>query len=252
MSTRSVALRVRATECVGMYTLLRVQRGPIDPGLPGQFFMLRAEGLLLPRPMSLCTAAAGELGFLIDPIGTGTETLARLRRGDEVAVLGPLGHGFPLDATRPVLVGGGIGIAPLPYLSETLGRPPALLGFRSDAHAVAAELVPQADVVIDPVRVTEPLADLLVASPEATPLACGPEPMLEAVARLASHAWLAHEAPMACGYGACYGCVVPIDGELKRLCLEGPTVRASRLYEHCGDALSPAQARTAPEAGVAA
>lgn len=250
MSARGASLRVRATEAVGTYTVLRVRRGPIEPGLPGQFFMLRADGLLLPRPMSLCTAADGELSFLIDPIGTGTEALTQLRHGDAVAVFGPLGHGFPLDAAHPLLVGGGIGIAPLPYLSEKLGRPPALLGFRSTAHAVAAELLPQAEVVIDPVRVTEPLAELLATTPDVTPLACGPEPMLEAVARLAPHAWLAHEAPMACGYGACYGCVVAIDGELKRLCVEGPTLRASRLYEPCDD--TPAPAGVMPEAGVAA
>lgn len=230
LTGRSASLRVRATEQVGPYTLLRVNRGSLEPGVPGQFFMLRTEPLILPRPMSLCTAGEGELGFLIDPIGTGTEALAHLEAGQEIVVLGPLGIGFPHDEPDPVLVGGGIGIAPLPYLSETLGRPPSMLGFRSEAHAAAAELLPGAEVVIDPVRVTEPLAELLAGSPEATPLACGPEPMLAAVAQLAPHAWLAHEAPMACGYGACFGCVVPIDGELKRLCLEGPTVLASRLY----------------------
>jgi NAD(P)H-flavin reductase len=221
---------VRATERVGTYTLLRLDRGSLEAGLPGQFFMLRAEPLLLPRPMSICTVGEDELGFLIEPIGTGTEALSALEPGQEVAVLGPLGHGFPLDATDPILVGGGVGIAPLPYLSATLGHPPALLGFRTETHAVAAELLPHAEVVIDPVRVTEPLADALSSFPSSTPLACGPEPMLEAVAALAPHAWLAHEAPMACGYGACFGCVVPIDGVLKRLCLEGPTMLASRIY----------------------
>jgi NAD(P)H-flavin reductase len=122
---------------------------------------------------------------------------------------------------RPLLVGGGIGIAPLPYLSEALDRPPAVLGFRSEHHAEAAELVPNADVVIDPVLVTEVLPD------GRDVLACGPEPMLEAVRALHPEAQLAWEAPMACGYGACYGCVVEIDGELKRLCVEGPVLCSS-------------------------
>ena len=133
---------VVATDAVGPYTLLRVERGGLDPGRPGQFFMLEAPGRLLPRPMSLCVAPAGELGFLIDPIGPATRVLCSLAAGDELHVLGPLGNGFRLDVARPLLVGGGIGVAPLPYLSEALGRPPALLGFRSGWHAAAARFFP--------------------------------------------------------------------------------------------------------------
>ena len=104
--------------------------------------MLEPPGRVLPRPMSLCLAPPGELAFLIDPIGPGTLALYALEPGDELAVFGPLGHGFRLDVERPLLVGGGIGIAPLPYLSEALGSPPAVLGFRSDWHAEAAALLP--------------------------------------------------------------------------------------------------------------
>ena len=181
---------VTGAEQVGAYTLLRVQRGKIEPGIPGQFFMLEAPGRPLPRPMSLCLAPPAELAFLIDPIGPGTRALCTLRPGDRLAILGPLGTGYRLDVERPLLVGGGIGIAPLPYLSDTLGHPPAVLGFRSELHAQAARLVPNAEVVLEPT------------------------------------AQLAWEAPMACGYGACYGCAVEIDGELRRLCVEGPVLSA--------------------------
>ena len=71
--------------------------GGIDPGVPGQFFMLEAPGRVLPRPMSLCLAPPGELAFLLDPIGPGTRALAALEPGDELAVFGPLGNGFRLD-----------------------------------------------------------------------------------------------------------------------------------------------------------
>jgi NAD(P)H-flavin reductase len=215
------AHRVSGSEAIGPYTLLRLERGPLDPGTPGQFFMLEAPGRPLPRPMSLCLATSGELGFLIDPIGPGTRALCSLSRGDRLAILGPLGNGFRLDVERPLLVGGGIGIAPLPYLSETLGEPPAVLGFRSAWHAEAAALVPNAEVVIEPTYVTDAMP------PGHDVLACGPEPMLEAVRRLAPDAQLAWEAPMACGYGACWGCAVRIDGQLKRLCVEGPVLHAA-------------------------
>ena len=109
-------------------------------------------------------------------------------------------------------------LAPLPYLAEALRFPPAVLGFRSDAHAEAAALLPGAEVVVDPVLVTDCSLEGFDI------LACGPEPMLHAVRALRPDAQLACEAPMACGYGACYGCVVEIDNELKRLCVEGPVL----------------------------
>jgi len=213
--------RVLAVEAIGPYALLRVTRGGLEPGVPGQFFMLEAPGRVLPRPMSLCLAPRGELAFLLDPIGPGTRALAALEAGQEIQVFGPLGNGFRLEVPRPLLVGGGIGVAPFPYLSEALERPPAVLGFRSEHHAEAAALVPNAEVVIDPVLVTEAMPR------DRDVLACGPEPMLEAVRSICPNAQLAWEAPMACGYGACYGCVVEIDGELKRLCVEGPILGGS-------------------------
>jgi dihydroorotate dehydrogenase electron transfer subunit len=218
---RRERLKAVAREEIGPYTLLRVERGGLDPGAPGQFFMLEAPGRLLPRPMSLCFAPRGELAFLIDPIGPGTRAICLVEPGEELQVLGPLGNGFRLELDRPLLVGGGIGIAPLPYLSEALGRPPAVLGFRSDWHAQAAELVPNAQTCVEPTLVTQLIPDGMDV------LACGPEPMLEAVRAVSPHAQLAWEAPMACGYGACYGCAVEIGGELKRLCVEGPVLCAA-------------------------
>ena len=171
--------------------------------------------------MSLCQAPAGELAFLLEAIGPGTRALAAVEPGEEIHVFGPLGNGFRLDVDKPLLVGGGIGVAPFPYLSEQLGGPPAILGFRSDWHAEAAALVPNAQVVVEPTFVTELL-------PEGHDvLACGPEPMLEAVRELVPDAQLAWEAPMACGYGACYGCSVEIDGVLQRLCVAGPVLEAA-------------------------
>ena len=219
-------LRVAGVEPVGPYIILRLERGSLEPGIPGQFFMLEAPGRVLPRPMSLCTAPPGELGFLIDPIGPGTRALCALSAGDAIHVLGPLGNGFDLDVERPLLVGGGIGIAPLPYLSAALGSPPAILGFRSQHHAEAAGLLPNAEVVVEPRLVTELLPD-----EPGDVLACGPEPMLEALRARVPGAQLAWEAPMACGYGACYGCVVERGGGYVRLCIEGPVLRDAALQD---------------------
>jgi dihydroorotate dehydrogenase electron transfer subunit len=95
-----------------------------------------------------------------------------------------------------------------------------VIGFRSPEYAEAASLLPQAEVVVEPTLVTDVL-------PEGHDiLACGPEPMLEALAALAPGAQLAWEAPMACGFGACYGCVVKVEGRYRRLCVEGPVLAA--------------------------
>jgi len=222
LAERSAELRVAGVEPVGPYTLLRVAAGPIEPGSPGQFFMLQPPGRVLPRPMSLCLYEAGELCFLIHPIGPGTHALCALSPGETLGVLGPLGNGYDLEVPNPLLVGGGIGIAPLPYVAQVLGDVPAILGFRSDRHAEAAALLPGAEVVVEPALVTERIP----AGPVDI-LACGPEPMLEAVRRIAPDAQLAWEAPRACGYGACYGCVVEIEGRLQRLCVSGPVLRAA-------------------------
>jgi dihydroorotate dehydrogenase electron transfer subunit len=224
-------LRVVGKEWVGPYALVRLARGDLEPGTPGQFFMLEAPGRVLPRAFSLCLSLPNELGFLLEPIGPGTSAIAALEPGDAIHAAGPFGNGFDLDVQRPLLVGGGIGVAPFPYLSERLGGPPALLGFRSAHHAEAAALVPNSEVVLEPTYVTEAL------EPGHDVLACGPEPMLVAVRRLAPSAQLAWEAPMACGYGACYGCAVEIDGRLARLCVEGPVLGGHALVPGTGTRL---------------
>ena len=195
--------------------------------------MVSPPGRVLPRALSVCLASAGELAFLVEPVGPGTRALASASAGDRLALFGPLGNGFRLDGRRPLLVGGGIGVAPLPYVSERLGRPPALLGFRTSRHAEAAGLLPNAEVVVEPALVT----DLLRGRGRTYDvIACGPEPMLRAVAGLAPRAQLACEAPMACGYGACYGCAVDVGGRLVRLCVEGPVLDGARVYAGSGRA----------------
>jgi len=234
MQPASPALRVDRVEAVGAYTLLVVRRGSFDAGRPGQFFMLQAsprpDDAYLPRALSAAWADDREIAFLLDVRGAGTAALSRAR---EVTVTGPLGHGFSPTPGPAILVGGGIGAAVMPWLVRTVEGPvTTLLGFREPEHAVCAALVdPDATVVLEPTFVTEPLARLLPA--RATVYACGPDAMLHAVGALcAEHGvpcQLAMEAPMACGFGACYGCAVRIDGTWKRLCVEGPVLEAGRV-----------------------
>jgi len=219
---------------VGAYTLLVLRNDGGDVGRPGQFFMLQAvpepAAAYLPRALSAAWADEHELAFLVEERGAGTRALAT---AGEVEVLGPLGQGFRLDEGPALLVGGGIGAAILPWLARLMpGRCNALVGFREEAQAVCAALIDaDTEVVLEPVLVTRPLAERLPVA--ASVYACGPGPMLQAVAALcAEHdvpCQLAMEAAMACGFGACYGCAVEIDGEWKRLCVEGPVLEAERI-----------------------
>jgi NAD(P)H-flavin reductase len=197
----------------------------------------------VPRAFSVLRAPADtdELQFMLDDVGPGTERLCELAPGEELSILGPLGIGFaaPRDGRAPLLVGGGVGIAPLAIWQDQLGDAPALLGFRDADHARGGALLRDAEVATDDGSVghhglvTELLESRLRAGGDIEVYACGPPPMLEAVralcARTGTPAQLALESGMACGYGACFGCVVPtVDGYL-RLCVDGPVVDAARL-----------------------
>ncbi len=233
-----------------------------DPGGPvpdaGQFYMLAAaerwgggeDGRpFLPRAFSVLRHHPdGRLDFLLEAVGPGTARLAELRPGDGLWILGPLGNGFaaPRQGRRPILAGGGVGIAPLAIWQDRLGAAAlVLLGFRDGAHAAGAALLRGARVATDDGAAGHrgPVTDLLAAElgcdPRATVYACGPPAMLEAVRALCAQqgvpAQLALEAGMACGYGGCFGCVVPTRSGYVRLCVDGPVLDAAEL-EHVSQA----------------
>jgi dihydroorotate dehydrogenase electron transfer subunit len=248
---------------LGAYTVLTVA-DETRPA-PGQFYMLTAaerwgggedERPFLPRAFSVLRAREGQLDFMLEDVGPGTNRLGELGPGDGIHLLGPLGNGFsaPRENRRPVLVGGGVGTAPLAILADALGAQAlTLLGFRDAHHAEGAALIPGARVATDDGSkgrhglVTDLLAAEVAADPgtdllnaEVRPAgahvevyACGPPPMLEAVRALCVAegipAQLAMESGMACGFGACFGCVVPTKEGYVRLCVDGPVLEASAL-----------------------
>ena len=247
---------VSGVERLGAYDLITAvdALGPPEPR-PGQFYMLATgerwggggdERPYLPRAFSYARARAEAggvaLDFLLEAVGPGTERLSELTPDEELALVGPLGIGFrpPADGTRPLLVGGGIGAAPLLCWQEELGDAQVQLGFRTAAHAQAAALFAgQPQVVTDDgsvgrrALVTELLAVELDGDANATVYACGPPAMLEAVRALCAErdvpAQLAMESGMACGFGACFGCVVPTRDGYVRLCVDGPVIDAAEL-----------------------
>jgi NAD(P)H-flavin reductase len=248
---------IAVRERYGPYVVLHCLdlNGPVPQA--GQFYMLSAaarwgggegERPFLPRAFSVLRARSDddrrlELDFLVEDVGPGTRRLCELDAGEDLALVGPLGSGFapPREGRRPLLVGGGVGIAPLAIWQDQLGGDaPALLGFRDGARARGAALLIDARIATDDGSaghhglVTELLAEELELEGESLEVyACGPEPMLEAVRALCAvrgaRAQLALESGMACGFGACFGCVVATRKGYLRLCLDGPVLDAELL-----------------------
>ncbi len=257
----------RATGGYRLFSLLD-REGPAPE--PGQFYMLATEHgwvedggrPFLPRAISVADAAPAKdglrLDFLIEGVGPGTDRLCDLEPGENVWVAGPLGNAFTTpkqanaDAAGAVLVGGGIGIAPLAIWRRQLiekGVPVrVLLGFRNEAHSGGLDelfcsggnLCPDVKLATEDGHaghrgyVTDLLAAILAGDDAASAVvySCGPPAMLDAVRSLCEDrgvsAQLAEESPMACGFGACFGCAVPKpdgDGYI-RLCVDGPVLSA--------------------------
>jgi dihydroorotate dehydrogenase electron transfer subunit len=242
---------------LGAYVVLAADdpTGPMPRA--GQFYMLAAaekwggredERPFLPRAFSVLRAGEGRLEFMLEAVGPGTARLAELQPGDGLHVTGPLGVGFrePHDGRRALLCGGGVGTAPLAIWQDELlagGKPaPALLGFRDAVHAPGAALLHNARVATDDGShghhglVTDLLAAELDEDDHVVVYACGPPPMLESVRSMCAErqvpSRLALESGMACGFGACFGCVVPLRaGGYLRLCVDGPVLDGELLAE---------------------
>jgi dihydroorotate dehydrogenase electron transfer subunit len=278
--------KVSESRASGGYRLFSlIDRDGPEP-LPGQFYMLASERHweqsdqrpFLPRALSVAEtapAAGGvRLDFLIEGIGPGTDRLFELEIGESVWVNGPLGNAFSTprelhqisgpgdqefdavaDGERSsppagaILVGGGIGIAPLALLRRTFAAKNiptrVLLGFRDAEHSGGLDdlfscceirLASDDGHVGHHGYVTDLLAAMLAGDDagSAAVYSCGPPQMLAAVGAMCSEAGvaceLAMESPMACGYGACFGCAVPKPGGgYLRLCVDGPVVRPDQV-----------------------
>lgn len=225
---------------------------------PGQFLMVypRSAATLLPRPISICEVRRDEnrLRIVYRVAGKGTAEFASYREGESISVMGTLGNGFPLEEAagkRVFLMGGGIGIPPMLGLAQALAESGqaapisvhAVLGYRDSVLFLKEEFERRTNVVVatedgsvgtkgnimDAVRENALTADVIYA--------CGPMPMLHAVKQYASEAdipaYISLEERMACGVGACLGCVcktkqVDAHSHVKnaRVCTEGPVFLA--------------------------
>ncbi len=209
---------------------MRLTGAPL--GKAGQFVMLRIPGVLDPflgRPISLCDSEGDELTLLYQVMGRGTALFSGLIPGQSMDVQGPYGNGFPIVDGDAVIIGGGIGSAPMYLLAKSLRaaqpyrRISVYLGFREEAY-YAEEFKAYADCV--QVNVGGFVTQDVDFTQNATYYACGPSPMLRAAAQAAQAAsarmYVSLERHMACGVGACLGCTCKTAHGGKRVCKDGP------------------------------
>ncbi|MCD6306214.1 MAG: dihydroorotate dehydrogenase electron transfer subunit [Deltaproteobacteria bacterium] len=224
--------------------------------VPGQFVMIRvrqAMDPLLRRPFSICRADGDLILVLYRVVGRGTEILSEMRQGDSLDVMGPLGRGFghPPDGRRAILTAGGMGIAPLLFLGDSVGFLGCnlLAGFASSDQVIGPDRVGLLNVEMSVATDDGTLgrqgtvADLMeehLSHMDPEPgmvFACGPIPMLKAIAAIAMRrdipCQVSLETTMACGLGACQGCAVKASGRRDRsywhVCREGPVFDARDL-----------------------
>lgn len=220
---------------------------------PGQFMQIQASETydpLLRRPVSVHDCTEDRLVLLFRQAGRGTALLAKKKAGEYLNLIGPLGSGFPHGNRREaVLVAGGIGAAPLYYLLRRLHASGKRVSFYYGARTKSELLLRDqykgltgsyTEATDDGSAgyhglVTEP-AGRAIAELNADVYACGPSPMLREIARLCKEydrqCFVSLEAHMACGVGACLGCVIPVvSGGYKRVCVDGPVFKAQEVFE---------------------
>lgn len=246
----SVVANERLAEGVGLLTLRAPRIG--QRVAPGQFVHLRIErgaDFILRRPFSVHGTTRDGIRILYQVLGRGTRALAGKRPGDEMDAIGPLGTGFriPAEAAHALVVGGGLGAAPLGLLAEALaerglavtvalGAPTAARLLALDVFERSArELLLATDDGSRGERgfVTTLVDGALAARKPDVAYVCGPEAMARVVTSQCAAAnvpcQVSLERLMACGVGACLSCVVNTTGGLKRACCDGPVFDAEEV-----------------------
>lgn len=195
----------------------------------GQFISILCPPVTLRRPFSICGFDNGTITVLFKEKGEGTKYIKSLKIGDEVDFLGPLGNGFKIENKKALLVGAGIGIAPMLFLSDELKKKNIenylVCGFKAKEEIIAG-----ADEVTIGGSVLDNLQELINFHKPEILYSCGPHIVLENVAKIAQKnnlkSQVAMEKVMACSIGVCRGCVIQIkkDGEIQNatICHDGP------------------------------
>lgn len=227
---------------------------------PGQFVNIKVPGFYLRRPISICDYENGKLTIIYKVVGNGTDAMCRMKKGDELSILVGLGNGFDMDKSglNPLLVGGGVGLPPMYGLAKRLVEKGCnvnvVMGFASSADLFYREEFEKLNGLSD-----KGSCNVYIATVDgsigkkgfvtdcfdeidkiSTYYACGPVPMLKAIASKLSDrrntegkdiiGQLSFEERMGCGFGACVGCSIETRSGFKKVCKDGPVFMSDDIY----------------------
>ena len=208
----------------------------------GQFVDVKVDGLFLRRPISVCDVNGDVLTIVFRAVGAGTKRMAAWTRGNTADVLTGLGNGFDTSRSgdRPLLIGGGLGAAPMVLTAKRLlseGKSvSAVLGFNSESEIILADELRAlgANVIITTADGSRGIKGLVTDALEEIDYtyfyACGPEPMLKALCeKTVTSGELSFEQRMGCGFGACMGCTCKTIAGSKRICKDGPVLKKEEI-----------------------
>ena len=208
---------------------------------PGQFVQVQVPGYYLRRPISVCEIKDSTMVLIYKVVGAGTSAMHTMKPGENLNLFGPLGHGFPVEENDVVLIGGGVGIPPLVETAKAYRKNgmhvTAVLGFNTKEQIFLCERFAQlgCDVIVATMDGSQGTKGTVMDAihekniPTSFVEACGPMPMLKAVSS-SCHGYISLESRMACGIGACMGCVVKDrDGESLRVCKDGPVFEIGKV-----------------------
>ncbi len=204
---------------------------------PGQFYMVRGIGsfMTLSRPISVFDVEENSISFMYRIVGEGTKYFSKLKEGDEIAMYGPYGNGYPVEEykdSKVALIGGGMGIAPLFYLAKKLNNAEIHLGLNSsDLTGEQKQYLGQlfASRGATTIHIDEDMSEKLDFNKYEALMTCGPEIMMYKLTTKHDNVYVSLEKHMGCAVGACLSCTCDVGGKRVKVCKDGPIFKGNEV-----------------------
>lgn len=230
-----------SNEAIAERVYRMVLQGDTQGMMPGQFVEIAVPGRYLRRPISVSDVEGDRLTIIYKTVGHGTAAMAQMQAGETLDILTCLGNGYDLSKTQDdvLLIGGGVGVPPLIYLAKRLRKQGrnvhVVIGFNTQSEVFAEKEFAAMGCTVEVCTMDgsyglRGVVTDVIATPAPYYFACGPLPMLRAVAeKIGTNGQMSMEERMGCGVGICVGCSIETKNGVKRVCKDGPVFNANEV-----------------------
>lgn len=230
-----------SNEAIAERVYRMVLQGDTQGMMPGQFVEIAVPGRYLRRPISVSDVEGDRLTIIYKTVGHGTAAMAQMQAGETLDILTCLGNGYDLSKTQDdvLLIGGGVGVPPLIYLAKRLRKQGrnvhVVIGFNTQSEVFAEKEFAAMGCTVEVCTMDgsyglRGVVTDVIATPAPYYFACGPLPMLRAVAeKIGTNGQMSMEERMGCGVGICVGCSIETKNGVMRVCKEGPVFNANEV-----------------------